>query len=575
MTSSRPAIRRVLMDADPDSPVDRYVHIVESTELDELSIGDGSAHGYDGIPEYGMANAAVSVPVSASSSNEPASANQRYNIDAASSNPPPPGQQHYFNADQPSHSLQPSVSVRVPPSKYQPLPYATARSGLVYDVRMRFHEDPWESNHPEDPRRIASIFDTLIQAGLAADPKRPSEESEYQLVRILPRLATPEEICLVHSAKHVDWVQSLAGKAVLDLYVLSMYLLLTYARGMSYENLKEIKDRLGDPNSIYVNNLTWMCALLSTGGSIEATKAVVTGQVKNAIALVRPPGHHAEHDRAEGFCFFNNVPIAAKIAQIDYPEIVRKVLILDWDVHHGNGIQRAFYDDPNVLYISLHVYLNGAFYPGSTFHDWGDHVHCGEGRGLGYNVNIPWSAQDMGDAEYIYAFQQIVMPIAVEFDPDLVFISAGFDAAEGDPLGGCHVSPACYGHMTHMLMQLAKGKLVSCLEGGYNLDSIAKSALSMTRVMMGEPPDRMLDLQPSGSGVKDIQKVIRTQARFWKCMYPKDRATSLKRRLGSERLHDIIREWQSDQLWHDFSMSELFVLREEISRSFEKQVLAT
>ena len=298
----------------------------------------------------------------------------------------------------------------------------------------------------------------------------------------------------------------------------------------------------------------------------------MAGLVKSSIALIRPPGHHAEHDHAEGFCFFNNVCIAARVIQAEFPETCRKILILDWDVHHGNGVQRDFYADPNVLYISIHVHKNGKFYPQGNY---GDHLHCGEDRGLGRNVNIPWSKEHMGDAEYIYAFQQVVMPIAVEFDPDLVFISAGFDAADGDPLGGCHVSPACYGHMTHMLMQLAKGKIVACLEGGYNLQAIAKSALAMTRVMMGEPPDRMAELHPTESGIGDIHRVVRTQARFWKCMYPKDRDLNRKWHVQSKRMHDIIREWQSASLWKEYQMTPLFVLRERLSKSFENQVLAT
>ena len=260
------------------------------------------------------------------------------------------------------------------------------------------------------------------------------------------------------------------------------------------------------------------------------------------------------------------------MAQKDFPETVRKVLILDWDVHHGNGIQRDFYADPNVLYISLHVHEGGTFYPSGPY---GDRFHCGEGAGLGKNVNIPWRYAHMGDGDYIYAFQQVVMPIAVEFDPDLVFISAGFDAADGDPLGDCHVSPACYGHMTHLLMQLARGRVVSCLEGGYNLNSIANSALSMTRVMMGEPPDRMAELKPTKSGVRDIGQVVRQQAKFWKSMYPKDRQLQAKKDLGSQRLHDIIREWQANVLYDEHKMVNMFVLRNKISKSYENQVLAT
>lgn len=342
----------------------------------------------------------------------------------------------------------------------------------------------------------------------------------------------------------------------------------------------------GESESVYYHPHTWEAATLAAGGAIEATRAVVGGLVRNAIAVIRPPGHHAEHDSAKGFCFFNNVCVAAKVVQQEFPHLCRKILILDWDVHHGNGVQQAFYDDPNVLYISLHVYDNGKMYPHG---DYGDHIHCGESLGLGRNVNIPWPANGMNDTDYLYAFQQVVMPVALEFNPDLVLISAGFDAADGDSIGGCHVSPAGYGHMTHMLMQLAQGKVVACLEGGYgsstgesearreiwNARPVARSALAVTRTLMGEPPDRLGDSMLSDHAIRTVTTVIRTQSRFWKCLYPKSLDIQRKKELGGERLHDIIREWQSIRLFDEFRMSELFVGQPRISKSFQNHVLAT
>jgi histone deacetylase 6 len=265
--------------------------------------------------------------------------------------------------------------------------------------------------------------------------------------------------------------------------------------------------------------------------------------------------------------------------QREFGSACRKVLILDWDVHHGNGIQQANYDDPNVLYISLHVHENGRFYPELSYRDgrgpYGDHLHCGEGAGLGRNVNIPWSQKGMGDADYIYAFQQVVMPIATEFDPDLVIIAAGFDAAEGDMLGGCKVTPAGYAHMTHMLMSLAGGKLAVCLEGGYNLDSIARSATAVSRTLMGQPPDRLEHTNPSTSGVDDIKEVLRQQSKFWASLYPKDMSARLAGPLQGDRMHDMVRHWQANTLWDEYQMSPVFVHRESLSKSFENQVLAT
>ena len=191
------------------------------------------------------------------------------------------------------------------------------------------------------------------------------------------------------------------------------------------------------------------------------------------------------------------------------------------------------------------------------------------------NINIPWRVSGMGDADYIYAFQQIVMPVATEFNPDLVIIAAGFDAAEGDMLGNCHVTPAGYAHMTHMLMSLADGKIAVCLEGGYNLDSIARSACAVARTLMGEPPDRLQDLSPSKTGVSDVKKVVRQQSRFWSSLYPKDLSARLEGPMMGERMHDVVRKWQATILWEEHEMSPLFIHKEQLSKSFENEVLAT
>lgn len=325
-------------------------------------------------------------------------------------------------------------------------------------------------------------------------------------------------------------------------------------------------------DSIYFNTTTFTCALLSAGGTIETCRAVVSGRVKNAIAIVRPPGHHAECNRPMGFCIFDNVAIATRVCQFDYPDICQKVMILDWDVHHGNGIQQAFYADPNVLYISIHVHEDGNFYPSGPY---GDHLHCGAKQGSGKNVNIPWPTKGMGDAEYLFAFQHIVIPIATDFDPDLVIIAAGFDAADGDQLGGCHVTPACYAHMTHMLMSLAKGKLLVCLEGGYNLRSISKSALAVTRTLVGEVPDRIDNLKPQQSGVETVHMVAMQQSKFWSCIYPKDFPRTMLEEAGVERLHDVVRYYQASKFKESHNMINLNIYQEKLSKSFENQVLAT
>ena len=222
-------------------------------------------------------------------------------------------------------------------------------------------------------------------------------------------MATKEDICLVHDESHWEKMSELPK--------------------MSQADLDSYADTL---DSIYLNPNSFDCALLSAGNVIAVVDAVCNDEASKGVAIVRPPGHHAEADDACGFCIFNNAAVAAKYAINSHD--LKRVLIVDWDVHHGNGIQNIFYDDPNVLYISIHRYDNGTFFPGRP--DAGaDFV--GSERGEGFNVNIPWNGSGMGDTEYALAFYNIVLPIAYEFNPDLVLVSAGFDAARGDPLGRC------------------------------------------------------------------------------------------------------------------------------------------
>lgn len=440
-------------------------------------------------------------------------------------------------------------------------------TGCCYDDRMKLHANADfgpTPHHPEDPRRIEEIMKIFKKAGLVyTGPDSElleilKETPTKYMWRIPAREATKQEICTVHTAGHYDWVENLSHMSTRDLRALSMQL----DQGRA---------------SLYVGGMSYEAALLSAGGCIETCKNVAAGRVKNAFAVIRPPGHHAEYDSAMGFCLFNNVPIGAKVCQNEYPETCRKVFILDWDVHHGNGVQNMFYDDPNILYISLHVYANGDFYPGKPDNPMipdGDLDKVGHGAGKGKNVNIAWPSQGMGDGEYLAAFQKIVMPIAQEFSPDLVIISAGFDAADGDELGGCFVTPGCYAHMTHMLMSLAGGKVAVCLEGGYNLQAISNSALAVAKTLMGESPPQM-DIPPlSKDAARVLSKVQAVQAPYWECMRP---GIINMQRVGNDasRLHDVIRGYQRQVLSEKHGMIPLFIQREALFKSFENQVLIT
>ncbi|KND92534.1 Histone deacetylase clr3 [Tolypocladium ophioglossoides CBS 100239] len=441
-------------------------------------------------------------------------------------------------------------------------------TGCCYDDRMKLHMNADFSpntHHPEDPRRIHEIFKAfkkmgLVYTGPEGDLPRIIKECPTRYMwRIPARPATREEICLAHSSDHLAWVENLDTISTAELRELTK----------RYDQGRE---------SLYVGSMSYPAALLSAGGAIDTCKNVVTGQVKNTFAVIRPPGHHAEWDAPMGFCFFNNVPVAVRVCQQDYPDICRKVLILDWDVHHGNGIQNIFYQDPNVLYVSIHVYQNGECYPGKPPNPMtpdGGIENCGTGPGLGKNINIGWHDQGMGDGEYMAAFQKIVIPISKEFNPDLVVVSAGFDAADGDELGGCFVTPACYAHMTHMLMSLADGKVVVCLEGGYNLAAISNSSVAVARTLMGEPPPKMEVPKINKEAARILAKVQAHQAPYWECMRPGIVNIPEVQSLNASRLHDVIRNAQRQVLQEKHNMLPLYVQRDQLYKSFENQVLVT
>uniref|UniRef100_A0A670YFQ6 Histone deacetylase 10 n=1 Tax=Pseudonaja textilis TaxID=8673 RepID=A0A670YFQ6_PSETE len=210
--------------------------------------------------------------------------------------------------------------------------------------------------------------------------------------------------------------------------------------------------------------------------------AVLSGKARNGLTLIRPPGHHSQRSAANGFCIFNNVAIAAKYAQRKYG--LQRILIVDWDVHHGQGIQYAFDDDPSVVYFSWHRFEHQKFWPCLSESNY-DAV--GQGKGRGFTINVPWNQVGMGNSDYLAAFLHVLLPIAFEFDPELVLISAGYDSGIGDPEGQMKATPECFSHLTHFLMNLANGKLCAVLEGGYHLRSLSESVCMTLKALLGDP----------------------------------------------------------------------------------------
>eukprot|EP00039_Didymoeca_costata_P005577 m.82630 g.82630 ORF g.82630 m.82630 type:complete len:555 (+) comp12880_c1_seq1:31-1695(+) len=325
------------------------------------------------------------------------------------------------------------------------------KTGYVYEEVMQKHAQI-ATDHLECPGRIKRSYELLQQRGILE-----------RCTKVKGRAATDEELEVLHTVEHRKNMDSVVLKSNEELIAMSQ----------SYQ-------------SIYLNQYSSLSARHAVGCLLEITEAVMTNKIRNGLAVIRPPGHHAESHCAMGFCVYNNVALAAHAARNKYG--AERVLIVDWDVHHGNGTQRMFEEDDSVLYFSVHRYDGGKFYPASPY---ASPKSIGVGRGKGYSVNVGWNGPTAGDLEYLMVWNQILMPIAYGFNPDLVIVSAGFDAARGDPLGGCEVSPEGYAQLTHMLSGLANGRVIIALEGGYNITSVSESLSACAEVLTTKVPPRL------------------------------------------------------------------------------------
>ncbi|XP_057271732.1 polyamine deacetylase HDAC10 isoform X2 [Pezoporus wallicus] len=270
--------------------------------------------------------------------------------------------------------------------------------------------------------------------------------------------------------------------------------------------------------SSFIRCNTYRCAKLAVGATLQLVDALMSGKVCNGMALVRPPGHHSQRSAANGFCLFNNVAIAAEYAKLKYS--LHRILIVDWDVHHGQGTQYIFEEDPSVLYFSWHRYEHQEFWPSLKESDY-DAV--GRGRGKGFNINLPWNKVGMGNSDYLAAFFHVLLPVAFEFDPELVIVSSGYDSGIGDPEGQMNATPEVFAHLTHFLMQLANGKLCVILEGGYHLKSLSESVCMTVRTLLGDPiPQITGEMAPCLSAVESIQNVRAAHKPYWKWLMYED-----------------------------------------------------
>ena len=326
--------------------------------------------------------------------------------------------------------------------------------GFCFDERMLLHRDS-KHVHQECPERAMSVYINLVL-----------KELTNKLVRIQCEEAKEEDLLLVHTKEYIDKIKEISENNSKN-------------KNVTNHNLSE-KDS-------YDNFATYESAKLATGSLIEICKNVLSKKIEHGYAIIRPPGHHADMSTARGFCIFNSVAVAVKYILSKNDKI--KIAVLDWDVHHGDGTQAIFYKEQNPLFISIHRHDSGKFYPFKT----GFVNEKGEENGLGYNINIPLDTKCaiskgpscIGDAEYINIFERIVMPCLKEYNPDIIFISCGYDAGEND-FGGClKCSPFAYAFMTQRLISLNKN-LIFALEGGYTLDTIKRMSETTIRTLLGE-----------------------------------------------------------------------------------------
>ena len=338
------------------------------------------------------------------------------------------------------------------------------KTGVVIDRRYMNHiMTPF---HPESPKRIEAILEML-------------KNVSFPFLKITPRAACEEEIQWVHTKEYTASIKNTADK----------------------------EKTILDPDTS-TSALSYETALLAVGGTLKILDLIQTGKIKNGFALVRPPGHHAEASRAMGFCLFNNVAIGAEHLLRNHG--LKKILVIDWDIHHGNGTQNAFYNRAEGLYFSMHMSPHS---PGT-----GHWRETGEGTGEGYNINIPLSS-GKNDADYLYIMKNILTPLADAYKPEFILVSAGFDIGAADMLGGMEISHSGFAAITREIMHIAhihsNDKILYVLEGGYDLNTIQQGTREILLQLSGKGSELGIKPEASQDTKHELEPILNHLKKYW------------------------------------------------------------
>ncbi|MBU2548310.1 MAG: histone deacetylase [Proteobacteria bacterium] len=338
------------------------------------------------------------------------------------------------------------------------------RVGIIRDDRFLEHKTGLI--HPEHPNRLKAIH-AMLDRDFASG-----------LIHIQADLATMDELELVHTPTYIKKVMKTAEREFTHLA----------------------------PDTP-ASNMTYLAAWLAVGGCLKALEALMTGRCDSVFAFVRPPGHHAVEDRALGFCIFNNLGIAARKALQGFS--LGRILIVDWDIHHGNGLQQLFYEDPRVLYFSSH-YLSS--YPAT-----GDWEETGQGDGLGYTINVP-IPKNMEDDDIVHCYREILGPVVRRYRPELILVAAGFDAHGADPMGHARLTERAFGRLTRLIMDLreenGRPPVLLALEGGYDLPALAASVHEVLDALLGKAYPGEIQETTTPAGADMAARAARVHAEF-------------------------------------------------------------